>query len=205
MKPSKQVGTNEGDTKGQQRQTIKFTYSLYLGILLDLFCYLLQKSRSHIFRHIFICIANVGDGGRDSYPIHWNERLMRDTYLPPFEACFKRGGSKSVMTSYNSYYGSPSTSNDWLLHTLLKKEWGFDGFVISDAGATGGANVLDFTAKDYADATTKSITNGLDVIFQTSIDLEHLSMYDQDIHNVVEPEDFRIMIGSLSQDIRLRA
>ncbi|MBE0637420.1 MAG: glycoside hydrolase family 3 C-terminal domain-containing protein, partial [Bacteroidales bacterium] len=115
-------------------------------------------------------VANVGDGGRDSYPIHWNERLMREIYLPPFEACFKRGGSRSVMTSYNSYDGSPCTANDWLLNQLLKKEWGFEGFVISDAGGTGGANVLHYTAADYPDATATSIQAGLDVIFQTSYD-----------------------------------
>ncbi len=119
-------------------------------------------------------VANVGDGGRDSYPIHWNERLMREIYLPPFEACFKRGGSRSVMTSYNSYDGSPCTANDWLLNQLLKREWEFDGFVISDAGGTGGANVLHFTASDYADATAKSIEAGLDVIFQTAYDHQAL-------------------------------
>ncbi len=115
-------------------------------------------------------LANVGDGGRDSYPVHFNERLLREIYLPPFEACFKRGGSRSVMTSYNSLDGSPCTANDWLLNQILKKEWGFKGFVISDAGATGGANVLHFTAKDYPESTAKSVTNGLDVIFQTSYD-----------------------------------
>jgi beta-glucosidase len=115
-------------------------------------------------------IANVGDGGRDSYPVHWNERLMREIYFPPFEACIKRGGSRSVMTSYNSFDGSPCTANNWLLNKILKKEWGFDGFVISDAGATGGANVLHFTAKDYAESTVNSISNGLDVIFQTNYD-----------------------------------
>lgn len=115
-------------------------------------------------------VANIGDGGRDSYPIHWDERLMREIYLAPFEACFKRGGSRSVMTAYNSVDGSPCTANDWTLNQILKKEWGFKGFVISDAGATGGANVLHFTAKDYPESTAKSITNGLDVIFQTSYD-----------------------------------
>jgi len=115
-------------------------------------------------------LANVGDGGRDSYPIHWNERLLRELYLPPFEACFRRGGSRSVMTSYNSLDGSPCTANDWLLNSLLKNEWGFDGFVISDAGGAGGANVLHFTAADYPDATAKSINAGLDVIFQTNYD-----------------------------------
>ncbi|MFZ4399576.1 MAG: glycoside hydrolase family 3 C-terminal domain-containing protein [Bacteroidales bacterium] len=115
-------------------------------------------------------LANVGDGGRDSYPIHWNERLLREIYLPPFEACFKRGGSLSVMTSYNSLDGSPCSANDWLLNQVLKKEWNFKGFVISDAGATGGANVLHFTAVDYPESTVKSLNGGLDVIFQTSYD-----------------------------------
>jgi beta-glucosidase len=119
--------------------------------------------------------ANVGDGGRDSYPIHYNERFMREIIFPPFQACFDRGGSRSIMTSYNSYNGTPCTANDWLLNTVLKEEWGFKGFVISDAGATGGANVLHFTASDYADATAKSITGGLDVIFQTSPD--HFSLF----------------------------
>jgi beta-glucosidase len=119
--------------------------------------------------------ANVGDGGRDSYPIHYNERFMREIILPPFQACFDRGGSRSIMTSYNSYDGTPCTANDWLLNTILKEEWGFKGFVISDAGATGGANVLHFTAADYADATAKSIYGGLDVIFQTSP--EHFRLF----------------------------
>ena len=115
-------------------------------------------------------IANVGDGGRDSYPIHFNERLLREIYLPPFKACFEKGGSRSVMTSYNSLDGSPATANDWLLNKLLKDELGFTGFVISDASAVGGANVLHFTASDYPDASKKAIQNGLDVIFQTSYD-----------------------------------
>lgn len=112
-------------------------------------------------------VANVGDGGRDSYPIHTNERLLQEIYLPPFRASIKEGGARSVMTAYNSVDGSPATASDVLLNQLLKKKWGFKGFVISDASAVGGANVLHFTAKDYADAGKKAITNGLDVIFQT--------------------------------------
>lgn len=115
-------------------------------------------------------IANVGDGGRDSYPIHFNERLMEEVYFPAFKAVFQKAGAWSVMTSYNSYDGSPCTANNWLLNQKLKEEWGFQGFVISDAGATGGANVLHFTTKDYAESTERSIENGLDVIFQTSYD-----------------------------------
>jgi len=113
-------------------------------------------------------IANVGDGGRDSYPIHYNDRILEEIYFPAFKTCFQKGNATSVMTSYNSLNGRPCTSNNWLLNKKLKDEWGFNGFVISDAGAVGGANVLHFTAKDYTDATRQSIENGLDVIFQTS-------------------------------------
>ncbi|MCF8373415.1 MAG: glycoside hydrolase family 3 C-terminal domain-containing protein [Bacteroidales bacterium] len=115
-------------------------------------------------------VANFGNGGRDSYPIHFNERILEEVYFPAYKACFQKAGAWSVMTSYNSLHGRPCTANDWLLNKKLKDEWGFQGFVISDAGATGGANVLHFTAKDYAESTEQAIESGLDVIFQTSYD-----------------------------------
>ena len=113
-------------------------------------------------------VANVGAGGRDSYPISFNERILDEIYFPAYTAVFQKTGARSVMTAYNSLDGSPCTSNEWLLRRKLKEEWGFDGFVISDAGATGGANVLHFTAKDYAESTKDAVEAGLDVIFQTS-------------------------------------
>jgi len=115
-------------------------------------------------------VANVGDGGRDSYPIHFNERLLEEIYFPAFKAAFQEAKAWSVMTSYNSLDGRPCTANNWLLNKKLKDEWGFQGFVISDAGATGGANVLHFTAHNYAESTEQAIEGGLDVIFQTSYD-----------------------------------
>jgi len=115
-------------------------------------------------------IANVGAGGRDSYPIQFSERYLNELDFQPFMACFSTGNARSVMTSYNTLDGSPCTANDRLLNQILKKDWGFKGFVISDASAVGGANVLHFTASDYADATAQAINNGLDVIFQTSYD-----------------------------------
>jgi beta-glucosidase len=121
--------------------------------------------------------VNHGEGGRDSYPIHFNERLLEETYLVPFKAVVQKGGTRSIMTAYNSLDGSPCSANDWLLNKKLRKDWGFKGFVLSDAGATGGANVLHFTASDYADAGRKSIENGLDVIFQTAY--EHHKLFDK--------------------------
>lgn len=119
-------------------------------------------------------IANTGDGGRDSYPIQLSEWAMSQIHYPPFIKAFQKAGAKSVMTSYNSVNGSPATANKHLLTHVLKKSWNFKGFVISDASAVGGANVLHYTASDYADAGKKAIENGLDVIFQTSIDHDTL-------------------------------
>ncbi|MFA7329450.1 MAG: glycoside hydrolase family 3 N-terminal domain-containing protein [Candidatus Delongbacteria bacterium] len=119
-------------------------------------------------------VANVGEGGRDSYPVEESERRLRETHFPPFQACLQAGGARSLMTSYNSLDGSPCSAQDWLQNDVLKAEWGFRGFVISDAGAVGGANVLHFTAADYGEAAARALNSGLDVIFQTSIEHEAL-------------------------------
>ena len=120
-------------------------------------------------------LANSGEGGRDSYPVDFNERLLEDIYLPPFRACFDRGGSRSVMTSYNSLNSSPCTANEWLLNKKLKGEMKFNGFIISDACAVGGANVLHFTAGNYPEASANAMNTGLDVIFQT--DYDHYKLF----------------------------
>ena len=120
-------------------------------------------------------IANVGDGGRDSYPVYYNERQLDEIYFPPFEAAFKLGGARSVMTAYNTLDGTSCSSNSWLLEKKLKHDWNFKGFVISDANAVGGDVVLTHTAKNYADAGMNAINGGLDVIFQT--DYNHYKLF----------------------------
>ncbi len=112
-------------------------------------------------------IANVGDGGRDSYPIAVGERHLREVLLPPFTACVQEGGSRAVMTAYNSFDGSPCSAHPWLLRQVLRRDLGFTGVILSDAGGVGGANVLHMTARDYADAGQRALRSGLDVIFQT--------------------------------------
>jgi len=119
--------------------------------------------------------ANVGEGGRDSYPVHFNERLLEEVYFPSFQACIEIAGSRSIMTAYNSVDGIPCTSNEWLLNKKLKQDWGFAGFVVSDAGAIGGATVLHHTASGFEEATISSFQNGLDVIFQTAY--EHYPLF----------------------------
>ena len=113
-------------------------------------------------------VANVGEGGRDSYPIDVSERALVERFFPPFEAAVRRAGARSVMTAYNSVDGLPATQNRHLLTAVLKGQWRFGGFVISDAAATGGATVLHMTEPDTPAAAAHAWRSGLDVVFQTS-------------------------------------
>ena len=113
-------------------------------------------------------VANVGDGGRDSYPIDVSQRLLEELHFPPFRSAIQDAGARSVMTSYNSVDGSPATQSAALLNGTLKWDWGFKGFVISDQSAVGGATVLHHTEASTATATKHALESGLDVIFQSS-------------------------------------
>jgi beta-glucosidase len=112
-------------------------------------------------------VANVGEGGRDSYPIDHSERALIERYFPPFRATLD-AGARSIMTAYNSVDGLPATQNRRLLTDILKREWAFKGFVISDASATSGATVLHMTEASTATAATHAFVAGLDVVFQSS-------------------------------------
>ncbi len=113
-------------------------------------------------------VANVGEGGRDSYPIEVNRRVLEEVHFPPFISAIQNGGARSVMTAYNSVDGIPATQNRELLNNTLKRDWGFTGFVISDQSATAGATVLHHTEASTATATKHALDAGLDVIFQSS-------------------------------------
>ncbi|HEV8125742.1 MAG TPA: glycoside hydrolase family 3 N-terminal domain-containing protein [Gemmatimonadales bacterium] len=145
-------------------------------------------------------IANVGDGGRDSYPIDWSRRLLGEVYLPPFQAAIQRSHARSVMAAYNSVDGSPATANSWLLTTKLRNEWDFRGVVIADAGATGGANVLHFTSPDYATSARLALEAGLDVMFQTSAD--HAKLFWPAFQNGAI--DSKVIDRAVSRVLRLK-
>lgn len=69
--------------------------------------------------------------GRDYNTVDMSERFFREYYLPPYEAAV-RAGAATVMTSFNDYDGVPATGNKYLLDNILRKEWGFEGFVVTD-------------------------------------------------------------------------
>jgi len=72
---------------------------------------------------------------RHSFDVEPTERDFYETYLPHFEAAVREGHVGAVMGAYNSVYGLPACANPLLLNDLLRKQWGFDGHVVSDCGA----------------------------------------------------------------------
>ena len=72
------------------------------------------------------------ESGSNCGPANVSERLLRDTFLHPFKEAVRKGKVASVMASYNEVDGVPSHANDWLLRDVLRDEWGFGGYVVSD-------------------------------------------------------------------------
>lgn len=107
-------------------------------------------------------VDNAGDGGRDSNAIEISERSLREVYLPPFEAVVKEGGASTIMSAYNSLNGVACSANHWLLTDILRKEWGFKGWVASDYGATSGIMDAHHNAGTPEQAAAAGINAGLD-------------------------------------------
>ncbi|WP_299551724.1 glycoside hydrolase family 3 C-terminal domain-containing protein [Seonamhaeicola sp.] len=80
-------------------------------------------------------VANNSEFNRHTGSSDVSERLLREYYLPAFKASITEGGAMSVMSAYNSLNGIPASANTWLLDDILRKEWGFKGYVVSDCGA----------------------------------------------------------------------
>ncbi len=103
------------------------------------------------------------EAGTNCGPANYAERILREEMFAPFEAVVREAGTGSVMASYNENNGIPSHVNRWLLHDLLREEWGFAGFVISDGWGVDDLYRLHFVAADAAAAAEKAFTSGVDV------------------------------------------
>ncbi|MGE8427398.1 MAG: glycoside hydrolase family 3 N-terminal domain-containing protein [Sphingobacterium sp.] len=102
------------------------------------------------------------DGGHNGESVSFGERSLRQYFLPPFERAVKSGAG-SVMTAYNSIDGIPCSANSWLLNDILRKDWRFMGFVVSDLLSISGLNGGHATAATAEEAASQSIHAGLDV------------------------------------------
>lgn len=114
----------------------------------------------------------ASEAGRDYNFVDMSERQLREYYLPAYKAALDEG-AEMVMTSFNTVDGIPATGNEWLMKDLLRKEWGFDGVIISDWGAVKEL-IPHGVAEDDKEAAYKAIRASVDIEMMTSTYVHHL-------------------------------
>lgn len=107
--------------------------------------------------------ANNVEANRYGTSSNIDERSLREYYLPVFKACVTEAKVYSVMSAYNAVNGVPSPANRTLLTNILRNEWGFKGFVVSDCDAIGNVWDSHLYVKTGADASAITIRNGNDL------------------------------------------
>ncbi|MFV5703778.1 glycoside hydrolase family 3 N-terminal domain-containing protein [Flavobacterium sp. XS2P12] len=112
-------------------------------------------------------------GGRDYNSVDMSERMLWETYLPPFKAALDAGAA-TFMNSFNDINGIPATGNKYLQRDILKGKWNFQGFVVSDWGSIG-EMVNHGYSKDNKEAALQAITAGSDMDMESNAYRYHLA------------------------------
>jgi beta-glucosidase len=102
------------------------------------------------------------ESGTNTAPTNYSERVLRESFLVPFEAAIKEARAGSVMASYNEIDGLPSHVNPWLLDRVLRQEWGFRGYVTSDGNGLQMLYEVHKVAADKAGAARSALGAGVD-------------------------------------------
>jgi beta-glucosidase len=142
------------------------------------------------------------EGGRDYNTVNMSERQLRESYLPAYKAALDEG-CKMVMTAFNTVDGIPATVNETLMRDLLRKEWGFQGVLISDWGAVQEA-IPHGVAENEKEAAYKAIKAGLDIEMMTACytnSLEQLINEGVLEENIVDEAVLRVL--ELKQELGL--
>src|SRR6266849_9649784 len=114
----------------------------------------------------------AAEAGREYNTTEITERTMREIYLPPFKAAVDAGVA-SLMSAFNDIAGVPSSGNAWLTDTVLRREWGFTGFVVSDW--TSVAELINHgVAAGPSEAGRRALTSGVNMDMQSSIYVDSL-------------------------------
>lgn len=103
------------------------------------------------------------EGIRENFNAKVGQRDLWDTYLPAFKECIKEGGAQSIMGAYNFINGKPCCASSILLEDILRDEWGFEGFVVSDCGALCNFHLYQGITQNAAESSALAIANGLDL------------------------------------------
>jgi beta-glucosidase len=105
-------------------------------------------------------LYGAADAGRDYNTVDMSKLRMYNEYLPPYKAALDAGAG-SIMASFNEIDGIPATANKWLLTDVLRNEWGFNGFVVSDY--TGVSEMMAHGLGDLQTVSAKAVDAGLDM------------------------------------------
>ena len=142
----------------------------------------LQGTSGLIDRHHVLATAKhfaahgQPEGGRNTAPANFSERILRESFLEPFQAAVEEAHVGSVMASYNEIDGVPSHINRWLLDRVLRQEWGFSGYVTGDGHGLQMLVETHHVAADFAGAAEKALAAGVDfdlsdgAVYRTLID-----------------------------------
>ncbi|MGQ9478723.1 MAG: glycoside hydrolase family 3 N-terminal domain-containing protein [Thermoproteota archaeon] len=120
------------------------------------------------------------EGGRNCAPVHATPRELKEIFLFPFEVAVKLGGAMSLMNAYHDIDGVPCASSRILLTDVLRGEWGFQGFVVSDYFAVRMLENFHHTAKDAKEAAVQALQAGID------IELPHVDCYGKPLIEAVK-------------------
>ena len=154
---------------------------------------------------------NSSENNRHCGSSNADEATIREYYGKVYEYAVKEGKPESIMTSYNRINGVPASANDYILTTLLREEWGFDGFVVSDCGAVADTysnpmfapitGLAHYYAKDAEEASAMTLTAGTDM----SCGMEHLKNLIKAVQDGMISEDVldRALIRILTSRFRL--
>ena len=127
------------------------------------------QGRSEVIdeNHLTACAKHFSghgepEGGTNLAPGNFSERVLREVHFYPFEMAVKKANVRTVMASYNEIDGVPNHANSWLLNDVLRGEWGFTGYVISDYDAVNRMVSRQHASASQAEAGQRAIMAGMD-------------------------------------------
>ena len=118
--------------------------------------------RHHVMATAKHFVHGQMEGGRNTAPSNISERILRESFLMPFEAAVKEARTGSVMASYNEIDGIPVHINHWILGDVLRGEWKFPGYITSDGNALQMLYQTHHVAVDKSDAARQALAAGVD-------------------------------------------
>lgn len=140
----------------------------------------------------------ASESGLNTSPVHAGEREVRTVLMKSFEPAIRDGHAMGVMAAYHDIDGVPCTGNPWLLNTVLRGEWGFQGFVLSDLGAIRRLYNDHHTAATPADACRLALNSGVDMQFYDfSHDVYQNAILDGVKNGQVSPATLDAAVGRI--------